>query len=354
VRLTRGMASTREDRPARYGPGVPPLPGPAPNLWNELALRGRNVFATHTWASTWWEHYGDGATPQVLCDDPLAPRVVLPLCTRGRLLRQVRWIGHGPADLLGPACAPEDLPLAAPLLRAALDDGRLAADVVLLQDCPTAAPWWAGLPVRPIGTEVSPVLRFEAGQEWDGWLAGKSKNFRAQATKKRSRLERDHEVRFRLATAATLEQDLADLFTLHAARWKGDSPLLDPRQHAFTAAFATAALERGWLRLWSMEVDGRCVSVLLGFRFGPDFYCYQFGRDPELDRESVGFVLLTHAVRDALETGGEEFRFLRGDEDYKQRFATGDAGIGTLALPRGVRGRGAVAFAVRRRRRHEE
>lgn len=333
---------------------MPPLPGPEPDLWNALALRARNLFTTHTWASTWWEHYGDGATPHVLSDDPLAPRVVLALQSRGRLLRQVRWIGHGPADLLGPACAPEDLPLAAPLLRAALDEGRLAADVVLLQDCPVSAPWWADLDLRTISTEVSPVLRFEAGQDWDGWLAGKSKNFRAQATKKRARLERDHDVRVRLATPATLEQDLADLVDLHAARWEGESPLLDPRQHAFTAAFAAAALEQGWLRLWSMDVDGRCASALLGFRFGPDFYCYQFGRDPRLERESVGFVLLTHAVRDALETGAEEFRFLRGDEDYKQRFATDDAGIGTLALARGTRGRAAVALAARRRRHEAE
>lgn len=322
---------------------------PAPDAWNSLALRARNVFATHTWASTWWDEYADDATPHVLCDDPADPRVVLPLHSRGRLLRQVRWIGHGPADLLGPVCAPEDLHRAAPLLRAALADGRLPADVVLLQDGLQQAPWWDELDPVTISAEVSPVLRFEAGQDWEQWLAAKSKNFRRQVTKKRAGLERDHRVDLRLATAATLEQDLDDLFRLHAARWEGESPLLDPRQRRFTAAFAARALEHGWLRLWTMHVDGQSVAAALGFRFGPDFYCYQFGRDPRLDRESVGFVLLTHVVQAEIEAGAEEFRFLRGDEDYKQRFATGDAGVTTVALARGLRGRAAVTVAARRR-----
>ncbi|ANH40147.1 hypothetical protein I601_3748 [Nocardioides dokdonensis FR1436] len=326
-----------------------PLGGPDPATWDALALRARNLFATHAWASTWWAEYADGATPHVLADDPVAPRVLLPLHARGRLLRQVRWIGHGPADLLGPVCDPADLSLAAPLLRSALESGDLPADVVLLQDCPLDRAWWEPLDARPISTEVSPVLRFEEGRTWSDWLAGKSKNFRGQVNRKPRTLERDHEVTVRLATAKTLEQDLADLFALHAARWEGDSPLLDPRQHRFTAAFAALALERGWLRLWSLDVNGRCVSSLLTFAFGPDVYCYQFGRDPEMDRESVGFVLLVHAVRDALESGAREFRFLRGNEDYKYRFADADAPVGTWAVPRGVRGRAAVSLAARRR-----
>ncbi|GAB2451848.1 hypothetical protein GCM10027062_35830 [Nocardioides hungaricus] len=329
---------------------MPPLPGPEPAAWNALALRARNVFATHTWADTWWQEYADGAVPHVLCDDPADPRVVLPLHSRGRLLRQVRWIGHGPADLLGPACAPADLPRAAPLLRDALADGRVPADVVLLQDGLQAAPWWEELGPTTISVEVSPVVRFEEGQGWERWLAGKSKNLRRQVAKKRAGLERAHRVELRLATAGSLDRDLADLFELHAARWEGESPLLAPRQRRFTAAFAARALEQGWLRLWTMHVDGRRAAALLGFRFGPDFYCYQFGRDPGLERESVGFVLLVHVVREELESGAAEFRFLRGDEDYKQRFATGDAGVTTVALPRGLRGRAAVTLAARRRR----
>ena len=49
------------------------LPGPAPAVWNQLALAARNVFATHTWAQCWWDEYGEGATPLVLTDTDADP-----------------------------------------------------------------------------------------------------------------------------------------------------------------------------------------------------------------------------------------------------------------------------------------
>lgn len=332
-----------------------PLPGPGPAAWDALALAARNVFSTHLWASTWWEVLGEGATPHVLCDDERDPTVVLPLVRSGRLLRQLRWLGHGPADRLGPVCAPEHLPRAAALLSDAVADGRLDADVLLLQDGPLARPWWQhldpalGVP-RTISTEVSPVLRFHPDEDWDTWLARRSRNFRSQVGAKSRRLARDHDVSFRLADAATLDADLEHLFRLHLRRWAGDTPLVDERQREHVARFARGALERGWLRLWTLWLGERCAAAALCLRFGPDAYWYQFGRDPELDRESVGFVLLAHVVREARAEGAQEFRFLRGEESYKSRFADEDDPVGTVAVPLGTRGRVAVALAAHRRR----
>lgn len=327
-----------------------PLGGPHPGTWNRLAERARNLFGTHTWAHCWWQVYGDGGTPKVLVDDPVDPRVILPMYTSGRLLRQLRFIGHGPADQLGPVCAPGDSTLAAPLLRAAIADGELAADVLLLQDMPVADPWWSPLGARRISTEQSPVLEFTEFDSWEAFLATKSRNFRGQAVRKPRRLEKAHKVTYRLADADTLERDLDDLWRLHAARWDGGSPLLDDRFLRFIATFCDAALERDWLRLWMLDVDDETVSALLVFRFGEDEYCYQFGRDPAWDSESVGFVLLVHAIAHALDTGAREFRFLRGDEDYKGRFASREADIETRAVPAGLRGRAAIWAAQRRRK----
>ena len=41
-----------------------------------------------------------------------------------------------------------------------------------------------------------------------------------------------------------------------------------------------------------------------------------------------------------------EYRLLRGGEAYKDRFATGDPGLETVAVPRGARGRMAVGAAA--------
>ena len=67
---------------------------------------------------------------------------------------------------------------------------------------------------------------------------------------------------------------------------------------------------------------------------------YQSGRDPELQRESLGMVLLAHAIRSASDDGVHEFALLRGQEPYKHRFATDDRGLDSVCV---VRGRAAAA-----------
>jgi CelD/BcsL family acetyltransferase involved in cellulose biosynthesis len=88
------------------------------------------------------------------------------------------------------------------------------------------------------------------------------------------------------------------------------------------------------------------VAAWYGFRFAGAEWFYQSGRDPAYDRLSVGFVLMAHTIRTALEEGMREYRLLRGGESYKQRFSDGDAPVDTLVLPHGTAARAAVA-AVR-------
>jgi CelD/BcsL family acetyltransferase involved in cellulose biosynthesis len=148
----------------------------------------------------------------------------------------------------------------------------------------------------------------------------------------------------RLADAATLEGDLETLFALHRARWGskrsdfGDTP--------FHRELAREALERGWLRLWLLELDGRPVAAWHGFRVESVASYYQAGRDPALERLSVGFVLLAHSIRSAIAEGASEYRFGRGDEPFKSRFTSVDPGLETVALTRG--GVGAAAYAAAR------
>jgi CelD/BcsL family acetyltransferase involved in cellulose biosynthesis len=82
---------------------------------------------------------------------------------------------------------------------------------------------------------------------------------------------------------------------------------------------------------------------------------YQSGRDPTLDRWSIGFVLLAHTIREAARDGMKEYSFLRGGEGYKSRFADADRTLQTVARGRTPLGRLAVtsvaSLAGRRRGR---
>ena len=160
----------------------------------------------------------------------------------------------------------------------------------------------------------------------------------------RNRLERHAAVEYRYAAPETLESDLDAAFGLHEARFGAHTGCLFCGEHeAFQREFAAIALERGWLRLLLLEIDGRAVGLEYGFFFQDTYFAYQGGRDPAWDRESVGFLLEVESIRRTFEEGGTEYRFLGGDEDYKYRYAAEDPRLETVVVPRSRRGRAASA-----------
>jgi len=307
---------------------------PLRELWTKLAERGRNLFATWEWASTWWRHYGQ--------DRPLRVAVVrrdgepvglLPLYQwRSRPAKILRFLGHGPADELGPVGHPDDGVLLARALRRSLH--RLDADLLLAEQFPRGQDWGALLGGRRLAEESSPVVRFGPGG-WEAYLGARSANFREQVRRRGRKLAREREVGYRLSDGSRdLDRDLDTLFRLHDARWGGEATNFQA-DAAFHRAFLPVAAEQGWLRLWFLEVDGEAVAALCGFRFAGVESYYQAGRDPAWSAYRVGFVLLAHAIRQAADDGVTEYRLLRGGEDYKLRFAVADPGLETVAVARG-------------------
>ncbi|HEX6391218.1 MAG TPA: GNAT family N-acetyltransferase [Solirubrobacteraceae bacterium] len=306
--------------------------------WRAVADHAGNPFATWEWVSAWWRHFGAGRTLRaVACRRPDgALAAILPLCLqRVGPVRLLRFIGHGPADELGPVCAREDREVAAAALRAVLARGGF--DVFLAERLPAdAPPLPRGVALRH---EHSPVLRI-GGKTWQEFLAQRSANFRHQVGGRERSLARAHGVGWRVTSSADeLDADMATFLALHAARWDGTSRAFTPPRTAFHRDFAALALERGWLRLVILELDGRPAAAWYGLRFADADWCYQCGRDPAFERARVGFVMFTWTIRAAFEDGMHEYRFLRGGEAYKSRFADSDCPVETFALARGPVGR---------------
>jgi dTDP-4-amino-4,6-dideoxygalactose transaminase/CelD/BcsL family acetyltransferase involved in cellulose biosynthesis len=319
----------------------------ASGAWDELAAASGNLFATREWVGAWWRHFGRGR--------PLLARAcrradgstvgILPLyVSAARPLRVARFAGHGLADQLGPLCEPRDRTAVARALRRAMEDGSLGVDLLVAEALGGDEGWGARLRAAAVRRESSPTLLLE-GAGWEAFLAGRSRNFREQVRRRERALARGRRIEFRLADdPGRLGDDLDTLFRLHGERWGEDATAgLTAERRAFHREFAAAALARGWLRLWLLEVDGRAVAAWYGFRFGGDEWYYQAGRDPAWDRWSVGSVLFAHTVRAAAGDGVRAYRLLRGSEAYKRRWATGDPGLETVTLARGAAARAAVA-----------
>jgi CelD/BcsL family acetyltransferase involved in cellulose biosynthesis len=312
--------------------------------WTNLAEHGQNVFATWEFATTWWEHFGAGRRlVTVGCRDSGGELLaILPLYFwRRRPLRVMRFLGNGAGDILGPVCRPKRSEDAAGALRRLLEVAPWDWDVFVGENLPGEQDWPRQLGGHLIRREGNPVLRASDG--FEGFLEQRSANFRSQVRRGERRLARRYHVRFRLSDSTTLDADLDALFRLHQARFGEQSAFAGGRT-AFNRAFARQAEERGWLRLWILELDGRPVAAQYGFRFGGVESFYQSGRDPELRHESLGMVLLSHAIRSAADEGVREFALLRGHEPYKYRFATDDRGLDSVCVTRGRAGAAALAF----------
>lgn len=323
--------------------------------WARLAERSANVFATWEWARAWLRHFGAAGTPHIVLwrDEEGEPVVLMPLfLARRGPVRLVRFIGHGPGDELGPVCAAQDRPRAAAALYATLRALGRRWDVLLGERLPPSSAWTGAAGVSLVRTEPSPTLSLQ-GRGWEDVLAARSANFRQQVRRRERKLARAGDLRFRLSTTPdTVRADLDRLMVLHDARWaEAGSGAFDGPRRAFHREWATTALERGWLRLWTLELDGAPAAAWYGFRYAQRESYYQSGRDPQRQADSVGFVLLAHTIREAAQDGMLEYRFLRGGEAYKDRFADGDAPVETVLLARSAAGRLAGRLAIEAQRR---
>jgi len=322
--------------------------------WAKLVDRAGNLFSTWEWTTTWWRHFGRSrpllVTAARAADGSLL--AILPIyLSATRPLRIARFIGHGVGDQLGPICESLHRQAAAHALRSVLAQHSRRCDVFVGDGLPGDEGWGPMLGGTVLRRTSCPVLRID-GASWDEFLAARSSNFREQVRSRERRLARAHKLRYRLADDPNrLQSDLDSLFTLHEARWgERRSYSLHGARAEFHRDFAARALERGWLRLWFLELDGRAAAAWYGFRFAGAEWYYQMGRDPAWERQSVGFVLLAHSIREAVNDGMREYKLLLGDEPYKSRFADEDPGLEAVVVPRGVRGRAALAGARAARR----
>ena len=317
--------------------------------WTALAERSDNVFATFEWLGTWWRHFGRGRELSVATvrDGDGRLRAVLPLYVASRApVRVLRFLGHGPTDQLGPVCAVEDRALAArALARFATGPGGSRRGLLIADDVDVGPSDGEGeLPGSRLLGRRSMMAADLSGRSGDDWLVSRSANLRDQLRRSERRLAAQGTVRFRTADDPDrLDQDLSCLLALHDLRWaaQGGSRAFTGRID-FHHDLARTALERGWLRLRFLELDGEAVAALYSFRFGGVESFYQAGRDPAYDRCSVGLLLHSHAIRSCADEGVREYRFLRGDEHYKRRLAEDETDLCSLAWAHGVAGAGAL------------
>jgi CelD/BcsL family acetyltransferase involved in cellulose biosynthesis len=310
--------------------------------WRALAeLRG-NAFVTPEWFRAWSANQGRFSEPLVAAvrrsDGSLAG--VLPLVLDStRRPRSVRFAGATLGDRFHPAAAEDDEAEVAAAAMGALAEAGFDRYMVMLECVDADRDWWRRMQREPtarravVTQQCSEMLYAElTGLDWDAYFAERGKWLRRKVRRGIRRLQDEHRMRVRRASAQTLDTDLDELFRLHALRFGDGSSLKGPGARRTLRAFAAAAQRRGWLRLDLMEADDEVVAAKLAWRLGGCFAIYQGGFDPAWQSFNVGTVLEAMTIRSAIDEGARQYDFLLGEEEYKLRFSNSSRQVHTALI----------------------
>jgi CelD/BcsL family acetyltransferase involved in cellulose biosynthesis len=174
---------------------------------------------------------------------------------------------------------------------------------------------------RPLGE--APYIPLPAS--WDEYLSSLKSNDRRlirtslQAFEEwagaSARLERVRE-------ASDLEQAQQVLVRLHHERWEEGGTFRSPRFLHFHDTVMRWRLAAGDLDLLTLWAHGEPIAALYNLVWDGKVHFYQCGRKPDVPaRVRPGVVILSLAIRAAIEAGRREFDFLLGDSRYKRQLA---------------------------------
>jgi CelD/BcsL family acetyltransferase involved in cellulose biosynthesis len=357
-RATEARARDRGDPGATLGRPMTARVHRDPSSFERLARRWREVlerdpaatvFHTPQYLATWWQAFGgsrellvvevsDGAGPGGM-EDGAAPRgmAALTLDADGVL----RFAGdHDTTDYRGPTSAPADREaVAAALVDAVaawpwrvLEADGLAGDSGWAEALAAAAKA-AGHEVVERVSEACPRVALDGG--FDAYLAALPGKLRHEILRKARRLEREAgPAAVRLATEATLDDDLERFFGLHRTSRGPKGRFMHEGMATFFGSFAWMLHSQGWLRLALLEVDGEPWAGVYGFRYGGTWGVWNSAYDHARSALAPGVVLLAECIRLAAEEGCRTFDFLRGTEPYKYRFGAVDVPLLRLEIRR--------------------
>jgi CelD/BcsL family acetyltransferase involved in cellulose biosynthesis len=336
--------------------------------WTEL-LRCSGcscLFLTWEWMFTWWQHLGGSRRRHLITvrqDGLLIAIAPLALCPprlkRLKPFQALEFLAAGSvgSDYLSflvrrgyeeAALAQLSISLTgtAVMLELARVDATSFVMVALALELKQAG--WQ--PMR-VSTNFSPCLDLQ-GHTWESYCNGLNHSHRRDLKKRLAALHKAFEVRFELVASESQRAEMMAAFIqLHLRRWSaqgGSDALGGEDLQDFHRALSAMLFERGWLRLYTLWLDGKPAAIIYLFKHEGVFYYYQTSFDLEYGKYGIGTLILAMAIKAAIAEGALEFDFLHDDEPYKYLWAKEERELIRLDLfppgYHGAAGRNAAIF----------
>jgi CelD/BcsL family acetyltransferase involved in cellulose biosynthesis len=309
--------------------------------WDKLLqeVPTSSTFSTWEWLASWWRAFAGEQQLRFLAffdvQEELTGFAALALTDlrifSGHRLGLLRFMGDGTqdSDNLDVIARPGSEQCVAEALLKYLESSRRFWEVCALNTLPSNSPFGqvllSQLQLRkwPYFTSERLGCVIDLPKDWESYRKQLSYNERGQLGKYMRRLEREYKVRFYAVSASDLDSCLESFFDLHQKRWisqgQPGSFASQPRRE-FYREISRLFLERGWLQLWMLELDGVNVGAEYDFLWNDTVYCLQGGFDTAMAAGHIGYVLRGFVLKHLVETGIGHYDFLAGMQSYKGRW----------------------------------
>jgi CelD/BcsL family acetyltransferase involved in cellulose biosynthesis len=315
--------------------------------WNDLVQRSsaNTIFSTWEWMSTWWTAYQPGSLHIVTChtDDGTLAAIAPWFITQTEA-------GQSSLSTIGCKEVTDYLDLIVddaytdavlPRLAAHLKQTSVVFDTIFLCNIAEDSITYREFPlcleeqgflVELHPEDVCPVVSLPG--EWKTYLEQLDKKQRHEVRRKlRRALGQNSEVSWYIVDAShNLDEEMSHFFRLMAASDPEKADFLqDDNNQRFFQSITAIMLERGWLQLSFLTVEGMRAAAYLNFDYAGTISVYNSGLDQQnYGHLSPGIVLLAFNIEHAIETGHHTFDFLQGDEEYKYRMGGQDRRVFNL------------------------
>lgn len=286
--------------------------------WDSLSATGcATPFGSAYWHRCWWASLARKSDRLLVYHwtDGQQTRAVVPLLTRGRLVRVLSAPFNPHTPVWDIACADLDPKVLESLIRhlGAAADRFIFPAVAAgepLHDALIQAAEHCGGHVDERLDSLEAYIDMTLG--WENYLAGRDKKTIQNYARKERQLARMGQLEYReIRSDPALKDLLGECYAVEHASWKGrrgSAIASRPETESFYTRLALAASRAGALSLKTLRLDGRLLAFDLSLRHRTEMFALKIGFDPEFAKHSPGQVLVYSMIRQLQNTGLTRFR----------------------------------------------
>ena len=304
--------------------------------WDSLLERDpdRSPYLTWEWISTWWKHFGNSGSLNVIVLEARGDLVgIIPLWryTSGVWPFKIQYLanlGAGTSDYGGAITLPgEEKRCADAFVRYLLEDFAAAGVVVQLSQIPGDGRFCRAL--RDVSTNRTGLsFQFRAGSAcpyvrtdvpWDDYFRARGKYLKRGIRKGTRKMGGEESVSFTEVSGIDLNSPsyrALDIF--YTARW-GDE---DAVEKAFFNDVASLFAKRGWGVLTALEHEGVPISVVYSIKYGGRLHDLRRAFDLDYSKYGVGQIHMKHLSQMVFESDLRVYDLGRGEQEYKFAWAS--------------------------------